>query len=265
MKMIFLNIAVFITIFIFLLIIVLYNYLAINLLLRKYVLFGYKIESKRRIFGYSLFILTILTYIYWVLLRRFARVGFYFNIYEVYYTLKDWFYIVNPYNLSYSTIYLLLYPILLILLVISIIIFWTVLVANVTDILRMSLISLYVYGLSFDKFRWFSGKLFDLIMKFRRIVYILFPTSMYNLIYPLHYLWTIVPFKLESLVYRKMLIMVIIFDIYTNFGNISLLFDIMPWYYMYTILRRFLMFIRELILDLDYWESSTNLYKNDST
>ena len=222
--------------------------------------FTYKLTSKKRIFSYIAFILMGLSYIFFVLYNRFLRVGFYFNIYEVYYLIKDYMKLIYEQKMN---IYFLCYALLISIIILNLVIFWMLLLAKTTLNLKKSVISLYLYGLQFENFRELNNNLCFELSTINLFIHIYFGKYPARVVNWLDYIWIKVTKNTEKVVYRGFLIYVIIFDIITNYGNISLLFYVMPWYYIYTIIRKIFLFAKSLIKDLDYCELSENLYKKN--
>lgn len=255
------NFPLLLTLLICILVLWIHTFMLILVSIQKDILFSYQIKSKKTYICYFLFAIIFMTFLYY-LLSRIASMGFYFNIYQVYNTVNDWFYIVyNSYNLNYSTVYLLLYPIFLSILILSIVVFWAFLEVIVTDILKRSMMSLYMYALKYEKFEFLTDKLFDTIIDVDQVPYKLFKNYP-KIMFMFYYLWRIIPPIMERFVYHSFPVIVVIFDIYTNFGNILLLFYVMPWYYIYAIIRNILRFVQHLILNPDYKSYSYDLYND---
>jgi hypothetical protein len=255
----------FFTLSFFTLIFVFYDWILVEFLLSKKQLFKYKITSKWRIFSFLALFFLVLLYVLITIKLRFSRIGFTYNISELYYLLEEYANIVyNEYTLSYNTAYLLFYPLLLLSLGISIMVFWVLLAATVVKILRLSIIAVYIYLLQFPRFNKVNRLLFWFIFGIRRFILANFESYSFELRLELNKIWRTLPVKLEYGIYRSLPIFLIYLDILLNNYTPILFFGIMPWYYIYSITRKLIVFLKSLVLDVEFQQLSLDMYPKKS-
>jgi len=118
------------------------------------------------------------------------------------------------------------------MLCISIIVFWILLAANVVKILRLSIITVYIYLLQFKQFNSLNNWLFSFILAFTNFIIKNFKSYPFRLRLELNQIWRTLPVKLEYCVYRSLPIFLLYLDILLNNATLILFFSIMPWFYM---------------------------------
>ena len=251
----------FFTLAFFTIIFIFYDWILAEFLVSKKQLFKYKITTKWRIFSFLSLFFIVLLYVLITIKLRFARIGFRYNISEMYYILEEYINIAyNEYTLSYNTAYLLLYPLLIVMLAISIIVFWILVAANVVKILRLSIIAVYIYLLQFPRFTRLNDLFFSFILKFPRFIIRNFKSYPFKLRLELNKIWRTLPVNLEYGIYRGLPIFLIYLDVLLNNNTLIIFFAVMPWYYIYSITRKSTIFLKNLVLDVEFHELSLDMY-----
>lgn len=251
----------FITIIILIILLFCYNYILYSLV-RKPLPFSLRITDKLVVVIRVIIIILGILYVYYILSIRIARMGFYFNTYEIFHILKESITVTFYTALSHDIIYVV-YPILIIILALGILLFWMLVISTLTKLLKYSFTALYLY---FWQFKSFSVFMFLFSARLSQFDYILYtqlkgilPFRVINKIdmYSKRCIW-----MLESFIYRGLAIYAIYYDFMINYGNISLLFYIMPSLYMYTIIKNSLIFMKTLLDNPEFFEISDKMYKN---
>ena len=120
-------------------------------------------------------------------------------------------------------------------------IFWFLLFAQFYTYIRRSVMVLYIYYYQFEYFRDFLTVFIikeDKILRFltKRVRQFTKSSKLYNYAYAI---WPLTPKLMERNLFRFLVPYLYIFDICVKNGMVSLVFYILPWMFLYTLIKSF--------------------------
>lgn len=217
--------------------------------------YDFDIANKKDLFKLIIKVLLIFFGVISLLFLRIFRIGYWIDL--NYY--KEFLEIIYH---SKSDIPVLVWLYLLIIMfLLAILIFFCFLFIKYKT--KVIFITLHIYLLQYsyynreicDRFAMFWSSYF---LFFSKILKRLFHRSMGRIGLSMYY-FTIF---LENLIFRYLILYLYLLDILTNFGVISTIFYVLPYYFLYSILRVFLMTWYTWICDVAYIDLSIKIYKN---
>ena len=213
--------------------------------------FNYIIFNKMQLFKYLAYVTVFVIFCYYVFMVRLTRVGMTLNIYEL---------ILNIYELIlYQTwVVICLSSILIILGIIFVFLLSKWLYLN----LRRCLVTLYIF---FYQYRLVQLLYFKVMaIRVANTVYLLNRVSLFTknpkILWLTLQIWPQLLLRFEPRIIKMILPYLVIFDILTQDWIISKVFVLMPWYYIYIILRQLFLGIA-LLFTPENLELSDQLYQ----
>lgn len=204
--------------------------------------FMFIITSKKQLLTYWFYIGLFLVLGIYIFCLRLNRVNLSINVYKI----------IN--NIDQLIDYLSWQGVIgMCLFILLLIIFWTLLLRNIYKNFRKCLYSLYLYYYQYKGFWEFTQRLIhiegDFTLYFSRRVRIF--TSKPKIISFTLFLWPYCLFLIEKKIFSYLIPYIVVFDMLTQDGNISHVFVILPWFYIYTILRSTKILLDQFFLTTD--------------
>lgn len=161
------------------------------------------------------------------------------------------------YSLSVSSHLIILIEIIVML------IFWILLLKVFYDFIKSCLLALFMYYFQYDSFfkccsRYIRSTVhFDHYLRKRVRLF----TDNRKILAITAYIWPGLNFYVEPKIFAGLLPYLIIFDYMTQYGNISKLFIVLPWYYIYMLLRSAAQRFKEFYIP-EFTDLSMSVYKS---
>lgn len=191
--------------------------------------FVFVIFNKKQLVRYWLFIIAIISICFYLFFIRIKNIGKVINIYDLWYYILD---VIN--SLSWSILILLM--MVGILGLIFVFLGMRLLYKNI----HLRLLALYLYYYQYESFRdKLVGNQIDFLVDFDGylISRVMFFTEKPNYLMIAIKIWPRSFYWLESKIYKFIIPFLIIFDIITQNGEISKVFHIFPWFFIYMLIR----------------------------